>query len=298
MNYKVSHTTVYYYDESVPICQNEVRLTPRHFGAQTCLSNRLLVKPQPAKIEKRLDYFGNHVSSFSIEEGHQKLSVAAVSRVRVDENAPLNASASVAWEQLRDRLPRDRSGEGLGAYQFTFDSDYVQASPELAAYAGPSFTSGRPCVEAVLELTHRIFADFTFDPTATTVNTPVLEVLRLRRGVCQDFAHLQISCLRSLGLAARYVSGYLLTMPPPGQPRLIGADVSHAWLSVYCGEQGWIDFDPTNDQIPSTRHITLAWGRDYADVCPIKGVFLGGGQHRMTVSVDVSPLDDDASPRV
>ncbi|HVX63052.1 MAG TPA: transglutaminase family protein [Pirellulales bacterium] len=294
MNYKVSHTTVYHYGETVPICHNEVRLTPRHYGGQTCLSSRLLIKPQPTKIEKRLDYFGNHVSSFTIEEGHQKLSVASVSRVRVEEQAPPDPSAGISWEQLRDQLPGERSPEGLGAYQFTFDSEHAKTLPELAEYAAPSFTPRRSCVEAVLELTHRIHADFAFDPTATNVNTPVVEVLRLRRGVCQDFAHLQIGCLRSLGLAARYVSGYLLTTPPPGQPRLVGADVSHAWLSVYCGAQGWVDFDPTNDQIPSTRHITLAWGRDYADVCPIKGVFVGGGQHHMTVSVDVSPLQTDA----
>ncbi|HEV3004296.1 MAG TPA: transglutaminase family protein, partial [Pirellulales bacterium] len=275
MRYKVSHTTVYSYDETVPICHNEVRLAPRNVPRQRCLSNRLLIKPQPASIQRRLDYFGNDVSFFAVEEGHQKLTVTALSKVQVDAAAPPEAASTVPWEQVRDSLPDDRTPTGLDCYQHVFDSRHVKTSTELASYAAPSFPPCKPCLEALLDLTRRIHVDFTFDSAATSVSTPIAEVLRLRRGVCQDFAHLEIGCLRSLGLAARYVSGYLLTAPPAGQPRLVGADASHAWLSVYCGDVGWIDVDPTNDTIPSIRHVLLAWGRDYSDVCPIKGVFIG-----------------------
>jgi transglutaminase-like putative cysteine protease len=293
MRYKVSHTTVYSYDETVPICHNEVRLAPRNVPRQRCLSNRLLIKPQPSSIQRRLDYFGNDVSFFTVEEGHQKLTVTALSKVQVEAAAPADAAATAPWDQIRDFLGRDRTPAGLDALQYLFDSQYVPTSAELAAYSAPSFPSGRPCFEAVLDLTQRIHSEFVFDRTATSVSTPIAEVLRERRGVCQDFAHLGIGCLRSIGLAARYASGYLLTVPPPGQPRLVGADASHAWISVYCGPAGWIDVDPTNNVVPSTKHVLLAWGRDYADVCPIKGVFIGGGGHRMTISVDVLPLDGE-----
>jgi len=293
MRYKVSHTTVYSYDETVPICHNEVRLAPRNVPRQRCLSNRLLIKPQPASIQRRLDYFGNDVSFFTVEEGHQKLTVTALSKVQVEAATPPDAAATAPWDQVRDALDRDRAPAGLDAFQHVFDSQYVPTSADLAAYAAPSFPPGRPCFEAVLDLTRRIHSEFVFDRAATSVSTPIAEVLRVRRGVCQDFAHLEIGCLRSIGLAARYASGYLLTVPPPDQPRLVGADASHAWVSVYCGPAGWIDIDPTNDVVPSTKHVLLAWGRDYADVCPIKGVFIGGGGHRMTISVDVLPLDGE-----
>jgi transglutaminase-like putative cysteine protease len=162
----------------------------------------------------------------------------------------------------------------------------------LRQLAEPSFTPGRPWLEAVLDLTKRIYTEFKYDPAATNVNTALDTVLRIKRGVCQDFAHLQIGCLRSMGLPARYVSGYLLTAPPPGQPKLVGSDASHAWTAAFSPEAGWIDFDPTNNIIPGIGHVTLAWGRDYGDVCPIKGVLVGGGQHRMRVAVDVAPLPD------
>jgi transglutaminase-like putative cysteine protease len=198
---------------------------------------------------------------------------------------------------VRDQLPADRNPTVLDAYQFVFDSRYVRSSAELADYARPSFTPGRPMLDAVLDLTRRVHQDFRYDQRATTVTTPLREVFAQRRGVCQDFAHLEIGCLRSLGLAARYVSGYLCTDPPPDQVRLVGADATHAWLSVYCREFGWIDVDPTNDRMPSDQHILLAWGRDYDDVSPIKGVILGGGQHVVKVAVEVTrcPLDGDRS---
>ncbi len=292
MDYKITHTTVYSYSETVPICHNEVHLTPREHPRQKRLANRLTVRPQPATIESLLDYFGNPVSRFAIETGHERLTVAATSRVRVSEPAPPPAGG-MAWEAARDRLAADRSPSLLEACQFAFDSPHVTTSAELATYAGQSFGPGRGWLDGLLDLTSRIHREFRYDQTATTVSTPLDEVLRLRRGVCQDFAHFEIGCLRSLGLAARYVSGYLVTSSPPGQPRLIGADASHAWIAAFSPEHGWIDVDPTNDQIPSTKHITLAWGRDYSDVAPIKGVFIGGGRHGMSVSVDVAPLSAD-----
>jgi len=290
IKYKVVHTTVYNYSKAVPICHNELHLMPRDHRRQSCVSHRLRVRPTPNRMETRLDYYGNHTGFFSIQEGHQRLSVTAVSQVQVIEPEIPVAESTPPWEEIRDRFALGQPPWWLDARQFVYDSPHIPTSDELRAYAMPSFTPGRPWLAAILDLTKRIFKEFVYDPQATTISTPILTVLKSRRGVCQDFAHLQIGCLRSLGLPARYVSGYLLTSPPPGQPKLVGADASHAWLSAYCPELGWIDFDPTNNQIPATKHITLAWGRDYSDVCPIKGVLIGGGQHRMRVAVDVSAL--------
>jgi transglutaminase-like putative cysteine protease len=290
MLYKVTHNTTYLYSDVVPVCHNEVHLTPRESSFQRCLQHRLLIRPEPAWIEKRTDFFGNALQHFSIHEGHHRLSVTAVSRVRVRSAPKRDLAASPAWEQVRDLARADRSTEGLDVYQFTFDSPFVRRSPTFVGYGQSTFLPGRPILEAVRELTARIYKDFRYDTTATTVNTPLEEVFHERRGVCQDFAHVALACVRSVGLAARYVSGYLLNSPPPGKPRLVGADASHAWLSVFCPGEGWVDFDPTNDVMPSREHITLSWGRDYHDVCPIKGVFVGGGHHAMTVSVDVRPM--------
>lgn len=289
MEYKITHTTVYTYSETVPVCHNEVHLTPRESPRQQRLASRLIVSPQPAMVQTALDYFGNPVSFFTIESGHDRLTVTATSRARVSQPAELPKSDS-AWETIRDRLTSERSPPFMEANQFLFDSPHVQCSASLRKLGEESFSRGRPWLESLLHLTGRIYREFRYDKTATTVSTPLDDVLRHRSGVCQDFAHLEIGCLRSLGLAARYVSGYLVTKPPPGRPRLVGADASHAWLSAYSPDFGWIDVDPTNNQLPTTEHITLAWGRDYGDVAPIKGVFIGGGQHGMTVSVDVEPL--------
>ncbi|HKD36260.1 MAG TPA: transglutaminase family protein [Pirellulales bacterium] len=293
MDYKIVHTTEYSYTEAVPICHNEVHLNPRESPNQKRLVSRLAIVPMPRLIESRLDYFGNDATFFTIDEGHIRLTVTASSRVRVSA-PPVPVASLATWESVRDRVATERTPANLDAVQFAPDSPQVETSAALADYASASFISGRPWLEALLDLTRRIHADFRYDQTATTVSTPLAEVLNLRRGVCQDFAHLEIGCLRSIGLPARYVSGYLVTNPPPGQPRLIGADASHAWLSAYSPDDGWIDLDPTNDQIPSTKHITLAWGREYSDVAPIKGVVTGGGQHSMKVSVDVMPVLTDA----
>ncbi len=288
MNYRVMHSTIYRYGKPVSLCHNLVHLTPRTEGRQVCLQTQREVQPAPTLMRDQADFFGNWTTYFTVEEPHDELTVKAVSRVKVAPAAAPDPAATPPWEQVRAALEHDRSREGLEARQFVFDSPYVRASSELAHYADPSFPPGRPLLDAALDLMQRIHADFRYDPRATTLATPLREVLALRRGVCQDFAHLQIGCLRSLGLAARYVSGYLRTTPPPGRSRLIGADASHAWLSVGCPGRGWIDLDPTNAQIASEGHILLAWGRDYDDVSPIKGVNLGGGRNAMTVEVDVA----------
>lgn len=293
--FKVVHTTVYTYSDAVPICLNEVHLEPRSSNRQRCLSNRLLVRPTPTLIEHRIDYFGNDSSFFSIQEAHQRLTVTAISKVQVWAGEVPDPAMTLPWEQVRDTLRHDRTPAGLDAYQFVFDSPYIKASQPLMELASRVFSPGRPILEASLALTRLIHREFKYDSTVTNLSTPLADVLRLKAGVCQDFAHLQIGAMRSLGLAARYVSGYLQTVPAAGQPRLVGSDASHAWLSVWCPPAGWIDLDPTNNQIPSTEHITLAWGRDYDDVCPITGVFVGGGKHSMSVSVDVLPLESLAS---
>jgi transglutaminase-like putative cysteine protease len=288
MTYRVMHTTTYFYGKLVSLCHNLAHLTPRPGGRQTCRRSDLDVTPTPTLVRERVDYFGNRMTYFTVEEPHDRLTVRATSVVEVAPAAPPDAAATPSWDSVRRLLEEDCSPEALDACQFVFDSPYVKAGPELAGYAARSFPPERPVLEAALDLMHRIHQDFRYDATATTLTTPVQEVLELRRGVCQDFAHLEIGCLRSLGLAARYVSGYLRTQPPPGQPRLVGADASHAWLSVYCPGHGWVDLDPTNDQVPSEKYIVLAWGRDYDDVSPIKGVNLGGGRHSVTVGVDVA----------
>jgi transglutaminase-like putative cysteine protease len=238
-----------------------------------------------------MDYFGNLLCFFTVQEPHKELIVEARSEGIMRESAPPWPQQSLPWEVAAQSLPDDLSPEGLEAYQFGFESPRIRVRPEFAAYALQSFTPKRPMTEALLDLTARIHNDFRFDSKVTTVRTTTEEVFRKRRGVCQDFAHLQIACLRSLNLAARYVSGYLRTYPPPGQPRLVGADASHAWVSAYCPGIGWLDVDPTNNLVPSNGHVTLAWGRDYSDVSPLRGLILGGGAHTLKVAVDMEPLD-------
>jgi transglutaminase-like putative cysteine protease len=250
----------------------------------------LVILPTPAATRNWTDYYGNQVTYFTLEEEHRELSVTSVSSVEITPPALPQPQATQPWEEARDSAGSD--GIDLMAAMFRLDSPCVRRNSRLSDYASLSFTPRRPLLDAALDLTARIFHEFKFDSTATTVSTPTMEVFEKRRGVCQDFAHLQIACLRSLGLVARYVSGYLLTDPRPGQPRLIGADASHAWLSLFIPGIGWIDLDPTNNLIPTIKHVTIAWGRDYADVCPIKGVFLGGGAHSMSVAVDVVPSEE------
>ncbi len=289
MKYAISHCTRYVYDCAALLSHHAARLTPRTFNGQTCISTNLAIDPAPAAVQEGADYFGNHMTIFAVQEAHQTLTVTAESVVEVFAPQPVNTAHTASWHVVRDALARPGIAE-LGPSEFIHPSPLVPLMDELQAYGAESFPFGRPILAGARDLTRRIHTDFAYDPGATTVSTPLDEVWRLKRGVCQDFAHLQIGCLRALGLAARYVSGYLLSHPPPGQPRLVGADASHAWLSIWMPELGWIDLDPTNDMMVGEEHIACAWGRDFDDVSPLKGVVVGGGDHSIHVAVDVMPL--------
>lgn len=285
MRYQVRHQTRYRYAEPVAMSYNRVFAEPRSCEHQRHSSSLLNIDPEPAQLHRSLDYFGNPVSFFTLQQAHHDLTVTV--RFEVDVTAPPIPLSSDPWESVVAAV----RGQALEAARFAFDSPFIQRGRELAHYARGSFPPGTPILEGALDLNRRIHREMEFDPKATDVSTVALEVLDRGRGVCQDFAHLMIGCLRSLGLAARYVSGYLLTQPPPGQPRLVGADASHAWVDVYCPPHGWVQLDPTNDQTVSDQHILLSWGRDYSDVSPLRGVVLGGGKHRVRVAVDVLPLE-------
>jgi transglutaminase-like putative cysteine protease len=292
--YRVEHETRYLYGSTVSTSQHVACLHPRTWSRQRMHAHELAIDPHPTRAVRRLDYFGNAVDQFTVIKPHGWLSVRARSVVEVIPTDGRPApELSPPWEQVREGL-RYRAGSPPDpAAEYAYPSPYVSLDPELEAFGRVSFTPGRPLLAAAIDLMHRIHAEFRYDPAATTLTTPVRRVLVERRGVCQDFAHLQISCMRALGVAARYVSGYLLTDPPPGQPRLQGADASHAWLSAHCPRHGWVDLDPTNDVLPEMRHVTLAWGRDYGDVSPLRGVILGGAQHTLAVAVSVIPLDPE-----
>jgi transglutaminase-like putative cysteine protease len=291
MIYRIVHRTTYKYKYPVSFGNHVACLKPRSLSHHKVAGSELRIQPPPATRTERVDYFGNLLCFFTIQEPHKELVVEALSEVIMEENATPWPQQSLPWEEAARLLPNDHSPSGLEAYQFGFESARIRVRPEFASYALQSFTPGRPMPEALLDLTARIHNDFRFDSKVTNVRTPTEEVFRKRRGVCQDFAHIQIACLRSLNLAARYVSGYLRTYPPPGRPRLVGADASHAWVSAYCPGFGWLDLDPTNNVVPSNGHVTLAWGRDYGDVSPLRGLILGGGPHTLKVAVDMEPLD-------
>jgi transglutaminase-like putative cysteine protease len=291
LNYRLSHRTSYEYEDSVSVSHHVVRLTPRALDRQTCLWNKISIVPKPAVVSGQVDYFGNAVTFFTLEEHHDRLIVEATSETQVAAKNPPDLGESTRWEFVRDNLASDHSDAGLEAYQFVFDSRRAEANPKLYAYARESFPAEQPLLQGVSDLMRRIHKDFRFDTEATEVTTPAETFFEKRRGVCQDFAHLQIACMRTMGLPARYVSGYLRTLPPPGRPRVVGADASHAWCSAWCPGVGWVDFDPTNNCLPSDGHITVAWGRDYSDVSPIHGVLLGGARHKLEVEVDVAPIE-------
>lgn len=296
--YEVRHTTTYSYSEAVPVCHNEIHLVPRDLPGQRLLSSFIAVEPHPEQVSTHVDYFGNTAGIFAIDEPHDRLVITSTSRVEVDPPRDWTSFTPLAWEELRSRLRRATDPATLEARQFTDDSPLIRTSRHLAAWAAESFAASCPWAEGVVDLTRRLHREFTYDPAATTTGTPVDEVFSLRRGVCQDFAHLQIACLRSLGLAARYVSGYLSNErrmhgaagEGAFEAGMVGADASHAWLSVWGGDDGWLDVDPTNDCTAGTLHVTVAWGRDYADVSPVKGVCVGGGRHDVSVAVDVNRI--------
>jgi transglutaminase-like putative cysteine protease len=291
MVYNVSHRTTYRYSYLVSVGEHVACLTPRSFLRNSLVQNTLNIYPMPSTLTERVDYFGNTLSFFTVEEPHKVLIVEAKSKVKIDGQASPAPGLSRPWEESAGSLAADCSEEGLAAYQFQFASPRVRLNKEFASYALESFTPARPMREALMELTARINADFRFDSKATTVRTPPEEVFKKRHGVCQDFAHVEIACLRSIKVAARYVSGYLRTYPPPGKPRMVGADASHAWISSYSRDEGWIDMDPTNNVAPTDGHVTLAWGRDYGDVSPLRGLILGGGRNALKVEVDIEPVD-------
>lgn len=287
MKYSVRHQTRYSYSDLVSISYNRLHSRPRSCPWQTFSEARLTINPEPAFQHPQTDFFGNPVTFFTVQKAHRELDVvvffdADVQTRRID-------GASERWEEVARKLANPADKESLEASQFRFDSNWIARSDSLTDFARQSFSKDRPLLEAALDLCGRIYREFTFDNSATTVATPLEEVLKQRSGVCQDFAHLAIASMRGIGLAARYVSGYLLTIPPAGQERLQGADASHAWVSVWAPPLGWVDIDPTNNCLVSDQHITLAWGRDFHDVSPLRGVMLGGGQQVVKVGVDVLP---------
>jgi transglutaminase-like putative cysteine protease len=284
--YDIRHKTTFNYEEMVSVSHHVLHLAPRVHPQQTCLESETVVEPKPAVESVGRDYFGNPIQHLTVQKPHKELVVDARSRVEVRKAAqPLALDASAPWESIRDQL----AAEVLDAYELAFESPYVVGDDAVREYALQSFSPGRPILAAAMNLTGRIFREFQYRGGVSDVSTPVTEVFSMRQGVCQDFAHLMIACLRGLGLAARYVSGYLLTRAPEGKQKLVGSDASHAWVSVFAGDLGWVDFDPTNSIIPGVEHITFAWGRDYGDVSPINGFIVGGGSHQVTVAVDVSP---------
>jgi len=299
VRYRVTHRTEYSYPRTIGRGYNEAHLAPRATRYQQVRDHRVDIHPMPAYRSRRTDYFGNGVLHFAIQQPHSLLSVTAISVVELTSPAAsITLAEGTPWETAGAIISDDRSNSGLEARQFLLDSPLVETRRALAQYAAPSFPAGRPVPAAVSDLMGRIHADFAYDPTATTISTPLERVFRERRGVCQDFAHLAIACLRSLRLPARYVSGYVETTAPPGQSRLVGADASHAWFAVYDPALGWLDYDPTNNRMPGTQHVTTAWGRDYGDVSPLKGVIFGGSQgQRSEVAVDVEPLDAEEHNR-
>lgn len=294
MKFHITHSTRYDYSQSVSLCHSEARLSPRTFSGHHCRSNQLSITPEPADFQERLDYFGNRVTYFAIQRPHNHLTITATSEVEIALSEPSASLTGSSWENVLTELRETASAKTtpadalIEAKFYCLDSELAAASADIKAYALASFEPGRSLLQVAQNLTERIYHDFRYDPSFTTVATPLAVVLAHKRGVCQDFAHLAIACFRSFGLPARYVSGYIETTPPPGQVKLTGSDASHAWFSVFLPGSGWLDFDPTNNCRAGEQHITLAWGRDYSDVSPLKGLAVGGGKHRVSVSVDVA----------
>jgi transglutaminase-like putative cysteine protease len=296
VRFNVLHETRYEYAATVSLSQKLLHLTPRTFQFQTCDTHTITLNPTDSERSNGIDYFGNHTSYCVVTEPHQNLLVRAEStltlRPRPGQELLLH---SQPWELVRDNMQLLSNPARLEVIKYLYTSTHVSYSEELATYARLSFTPGRSVLEAAFDLTRRIYTEFIFDSEATDISTPLSELLKIKRGVCQDFAHLMIGCLRAIGLSCRYVSGYILTRPAPGKPRLIGADASHAWVSVYCPSIGWVDFDPTNCCMVNMEHVTLGWGRDFSDVSIIRGVMLGGGAQTLKVNVTMTELENSLS---
>lgn len=285
----IVHDTQYHYAGRVDLAYHLAMLKPQDSGRQRTTSFALDCEPRPSYRQTGTDAFGNHRDLFSIYAPHDELHVRSTSRVVLVAAPASEVAASQPWERVRVAMRYRAGAPYLPATEFAFASPYVPIVQELADYARPCFAAGRPVLAGAEALMQRIHEDFEYATASTQVDTPLMAAFVTRRGVCQDFAHVMIGCLRALGLAARYVSGYLLTQPPPGQPRLVGADASHAWVSVFCPDLGWLDFDPTNAVITDVDHVVVATGRDFADVTPLRGVIHGGGEHTLDVAVTVAP---------
>jgi transglutaminase-like putative cysteine protease len=283
--YRIIHTTKYKYEEAVSTCYNIAKLIPRDTLGQVCNNAVVSIHPTPDGINEYEDFFGNKVFYFSIQDEHEDLTVTVTSEVNKAAIDGIEYE-NLLWEDAHAMLTAP-DAKYLEARQYIPATFVTTTDKEITAYAQQSFVPGRSMFEAVYDLMQRIYKDFTFKSGVTTISTPLSTVMKERRGVCQDFAHLAIACVRAVGLPARYVSGYIETLPQQGKEKLFGADASHAWFSVFIPETGWIDFDPTNNQIPSSQHITIGWGRDYFDIAPLKGVILSSGSHRLSVSVDM-----------
>lgn len=296
MRFRVRHTTSYKYAARVTRCYNMANIIPRNTARQRCLSHQITLSPLPATTHKRTDYFGNETFHFEMQKPHTELIITAESEVQItSKNHELNLDLGVSYPEALDILSKANSQEIIEAREFLLNSPMIECSEALADYARTSFAGDRSLKYCVSDLTTRIFNDFAYDPQFSTIATPLTDVLKHRKGVCQDFAHLQVGCLRSLGIPAKYVSGYIETLPKPGEKKLVGADATHAWIAYFCPEEGWIEFDPTNDVLAhaDSQHIVTAVGRDYYDVTPVRGVIFGGGDSPiLNVSVDVSRVPD------
>jgi transglutaminase-like putative cysteine protease len=289
--YTVRHRTTYHYHSDVAFSRLIAHVVPRATARQQRLAGRVTVNPVPAERSERTDFFGNTMNAFTIDEPHAELDIFAESQVTVAPIPPFVPQESLSWEAARASLETPADSETFDAVQYAFDTPLTATNDAVLAFAQTSFAPGRPLFACALELNARIHADFRYDKDATDTRTTVPRVFELHAGVCQDLAHAGVAAVRSMGLAARYVSGYLLTHPAAGRERMIGADASHAWFAVWIPPFGWVDFDPTNDMLPSSEHVTVAWGRDYGDVAPIHGIITGGGENEVKVAVDVVPVE-------
>jgi transglutaminase-like putative cysteine protease len=289
----VLHATEYRYEAPVAQSWQLAHLRPRSTAGQRVLAHRLVVSPAPDWLDERTDAFGNGVAAFAIHAAHDALDVVAESRVAIVPPEPDGEAALAPWDPATAARATGRLALELAPY--VGPSPLVPRSRRAVHYAGRSFRRGVPFARALDDLARRIHRDFAFDASATTVTTPLEQVFAQRRGVCQDFAQLMIACLRGVGVPARYVSGYIVTVPPPGRPRLVGADASHAWVSAWCPGRGWIDVDPTNVRRADQDFVTLGWGRDFSDVTPLRGVILGGGAQSLDARVTVTPLDAEGA---
>ena len=297
MRYKILHKTRYDYSRPATLSHNEARMLPRELPWQHCVSSAYTITPTPIKLRERVDFFGNRVAHFATESLHNSLEVIVTSEVQTQPRPTQDIFSFICREDAITEIVSARAmgnRDCIDARLYMLESEFIPLHRALADYALECFASRRNLYEALMELNQRIFDEFTYDPDVTTIATPVLDVLAGKRGVCQDFAHLMIGCIRALGLPARYVSGYMETSPPPGQEKLLGSDATHAWVAAFIPGWGWLELDPTNGCLPDERYIILGWGRDFADVTPLKGIMDGGGRHELSVGVDVIPVEEDA----